>query len=154
MSEIKNICDLSLNLISPLQVLVHGYVGVLVIRDGKITTLREYLQKIPTYARIRIHTSKIPDFVKRYPTLVTRNYRDSSIVAWDIAFSKYGFPKEWIPRFASEDIKGQPGDVAVLAYNPKLLKEQTCRRVLNLTGSEAKISSDTLTTLKKLFGFN
>lgn len=123
------------------------------VRSGRVSTVYEYLQKIPAYARIRVHTSNIPDFAKRYPALVTRPYQDSALVAWDIAFSKYGVPKEWTPRFADENVVGRPGDVEILAYNPKLLKEQSCRRIISLKGSEPKISSSTLTTLKKLFGF-
>ena len=123
------------------------------VRSGKISTVHEYLQKVPTHARIRVHTSDIPDFVNRYPALVTRPYQGSSVVAWDIAFSKYGVPKEWTPRFDYEAITGKPGDVTILAYNPELLKKQTCRRVIYLSGSTPQISSGTLATLKKLFGF-
>jgi murein DD-endopeptidase MepM/ murein hydrolase activator NlpD len=123
------------------------------VRSGKVNTVYEYLKKRPTYARIRVHTSSIPDFVKRYPALVTRSYEGSSVVAWDIAFSKYGVPKEWTPRFSNESVVGQTGDVEILAYNPKLLKGQTCRRIINLKGSKPEISSATLGTIKKLFGF-
>ena len=123
------------------------------VSSGKASTVCDYLQKVPASARIRVHTSKIPDFVKRYPALVTRSYQELPVVAWDIAFSKYGVPKEWTPRFADEKINGSPGDVAVLTYNPELLKGQTCQRVINLAHSKPKISSATLSTLKKLFGF-
>lgn len=123
------------------------------VRLGKVRTLYEHLQRVPTYARIRVHTTDIPDFVKRYPELVTRPYRESSVVAWDIAFSKYGVPKEWTPRFANENLTGSTGDVTVLSYNPELLKQQSCRRVINLSGNKPSISSGTLTTLEKLFGF-
>ncbi len=123
------------------------------VRHGKIRTVYEHLQKIPTYARIRVYTRSIPDFVKRYPSLVTRPYRDSTVVAWDVAFSQYGVPKEWTPRFASENLTGNSGDVTILAYNPELLKKQSCRRVVNLSGNKPSISSGTLATLEKLFGF-
>lgn len=123
------------------------------IRSGKISTLNQYLKKIPAYARIRVYTSEIPDFVRRYPALVTRSYQNSSVIAWDIAFSKYGVPKEWTPRFSSENLSGSPGDVEIIAYNPELLKKQTCHRVISMSGSTPKISSGTLATLKKLFGF-
>ncbi len=123
------------------------------MRSGRVSTLHEYLKQMPAYARIRVYTPNIPDFVQRYPALVTRPYQPSDLVAWDIAFSKYGVPKEWTPRFASENLNGQPGDVTILAYNPELLKKQTCRRVLNLKGTNPRISSGTLATLKKLFEF-
>jgi len=123
------------------------------VRNGSVSNLHGYLQKIPTYARIRIHTSVVPDFVKRYPRLVTRPYLGSEIVAWDIAFSRHGVPKEWSPRFADESVAGEPGDVEILAYNPELLNDQTCFKVVLLPSSGPKVSAATLTTLKKLFGF-
>ena len=123
------------------------------VRSGKVSTIYEYLKKSPAYGRIRMHTSNIPDFVKRYPAMVTRAYEHSSVIAWDIAFSKYGVPKEWTPRFSDEIVAGRPGDVEILAYNPELLKDQTCRRIINTNGSTPEISSATLATLKKLFGF-
>lgn len=123
------------------------------VRRGKVSNVYEYLKSTPAYARIRVQTSSIPDFVKDYPALVTRPYAGRQVVAWDIAFSQYGVPKEWTPRFAEEAIGGRPGDVKVLAYSPTLLNKQTCRRVLDVAGSTPKISSGTLSTLKKLFGF-
>jgi murein DD-endopeptidase MepM/ murein hydrolase activator NlpD len=123
------------------------------VRNGKVGNVYEYMKAIPAYARIRVQVSQVPDFVSNYPALVTRPYAGRKIVAWDIAFSQYGVPKEWTPRFAEEGIGGRPGDVKVLAYNPKRLQEQSCRRVLDLGGKTPKISSGTLSTLKKLFGF-
>ena len=123
------------------------------IRNGRVSTFHDYLKRTSTYARIRVYTMNTPDFVKRYPALVTRPYEPSDVVAWDVAFSKYGVPKEWTPRFSSENMDGKPGDVTILAYNPKLLKAQTCKRVLNFRGSKPKISSVTLATIKKLFEF-
>ena len=123
------------------------------IRQGKVSNVYEYLKTTPVTARIRVQTSKVPDFVKDYPALVTRSYVGKQVVAWDIAFSQYGVPKEWTPRFADEAIGGRAGDVKVLAYSPSILTEQTCRRVLDVGGKTPTISSGTLSTIKKLFGF-
>lgn len=123
------------------------------IQTGKVSNLRDYLHRLPAAARIRVYNSKIPSFVKNYPALVTRAYAGKIVVAWDIAFTQYGVPREWTPRFAEEGLKGSPGDVKVIAYNPKLIEPQSCRRVLNIKGSKPSISSGTISTLKKLFGF-
>lgn len=123
------------------------------VRSGKVSGFGEYLMQLPTYASIRIFTTSIPDFVKRYPMLVTCSYEPSDVVAWDISFTQFGIPKEWVPRFASEGLEGKPGDVAILAYNPEQLKKQTCRRVLDLESSGPKVTKSTLITLKKIFGF-
>ncbi|HBR93287.1 MAG TPA: M23 family peptidase [Opitutae bacterium] len=123
------------------------------IRNGSVKNLYEHLQHLPAAARIRVYSARVPSFVKDYPALLTKPFEGQSVVAWDIAFTKYGVPKEWTPRFASDNLAGKPGDVKVIAYNPSLLDDQTCRRVLNVSGSRPAIASGTISTIKKLFGF-
>ena len=123
------------------------------MREGEVSGFLEYLRRLPVAARIRVHSTNIPDFVRDYPDLLTRPYEGRNIAAWDIAFTQYGVPKEWTPRFVEERLGGQPGNVRVLAYNPKLLESQSCRRVINIGGKTPTIASGTVTILKKLFNF-
>ncbi len=123
------------------------------VRAGEVAGLLDYVQRLPVAGRIRVHTAKVPDFVRRYPALVTRAYEERDFVAWDIAFTEFGVPKEWTPRFADEGLPGRSGDVRVLTYHPELLGAQTCRRVIDIRGGRPTIAAGTLTTLKKLFGF-
>ena len=123
------------------------------VRDGKAPSLRDYLKQEPVVARIRVHTQRVPDFVKNYPGLLTRSYAGKELVAWDIAFTEFGLPKEWTPRFADESLGGQAGDVRVLTYSPSILEEQTCRQVILIGGTVPSISKGTIRTIKMLFGF-
>ncbi len=123
------------------------------VREGKVRDVAEFLKKTPTVARLRVHTSKIPSFVRNYPALVTQSYSGRQVVAWDIAFTEFGLPKEWTPRFADEQLEGRSGDVRILSYSPRILENQTCRRVVELGGKTPTVSKWTLTSLKLLFGF-
>lgn len=123
------------------------------IRSGEVATFYEYLRRLPVAARIRVHTAKVPDFVQDYSALVTRPYAGRRLVAWDIAFTEFGVPKEWTPRFSEEKLGGSVGEVRVLTYNPQLLEAQSCRRVIRLGGRVPTIAPGTVTILKKLFGF-
>ena len=125
------------------------------IQSGQVSDMRQYLQQVPTAARIRVFSGQVPDFVENFGALVTRPYTGQKVVAWEVAFSEFGLPKEWTPRFESEGLTGRAGDVQVIAYNRKLLEKQSCRRVLNLSNSTSAptISRGTLVTLQKLFGF-
>ncbi|MGB0413199.1 MAG: murein hydrolase activator EnvC family protein [Coraliomargarita sp.] len=123
------------------------------MRNGKAKSLADFLKKTPTVARIRVHTRQIPDFVKNYPALVTQPYAGREVIAWEVAFTDFGLPKEWTPRFADEQLGGQSGDVRILSYSPRILENQTCRRVLELGGKTPTVSRWTLTTLKLLFDF-
>jgi len=123
------------------------------IRSGEVQNLYEHLRRLPAATRIRVYSHEVPNFVRNFPALVTKPFEGKTVVAWDIAFTKYGLPKEWTPRFVEDNLKGQAGDVKVIAYNPTLLESQTCRRVLNIGGSNPTLSSGIITTIKKLFGF-
>lgn len=123
------------------------------IRAGEVSNLRDHLRGLPAAARIRVYTGKVPDFVENYPALLTRPYSGKTIVAWDIAFTQYGVPREWTPRFDGEGLSGCPGDVKVIAYNPSLIEPQSCKRVLDIRSGKPSISSGTIATIKKLFGF-
>ncbi|MGB0344133.1 MAG: M23 family metallopeptidase [Coraliomargarita sp.] len=123
------------------------------LRDGRANSMKSHLASLPAVARIRVFSRSVPDFVKRHPSLVTRPYNGAGIVAWDIAFTRYGVPREWTPRFAAEGIDGRPGDVQILSYQSRLLEEQSCKRVLDLAPSGPRISKGTLEDLKKLFDF-
>jgi len=124
------------------------------IRSGHVSNLREHLRRLPVATRIRVFSNQVPDFVRNYPALVTESFAGKTVVAWDIAFTQYGVPREWKPRFAEDKLKGQTGDVKIIAYHPSLLEMQSCHRVLNVSGSSPKITSATIATIKKLFGFN
>lgn len=123
------------------------------MRRGEVAGFDDYLKRLPVAARIRVHSAKVPDFVRNYPALLTRPYTGRELVAWDIAFTQYGLPIAWTPRFADERLKGRSGDVRVLAYNRQLIEAQTCRQVIRLGGQLPAIAPGTVTTLKKLFGF-
>ena len=119
------------------------------MRDGEVKNLSERLKRLPVAARIRVHSATAPDFVRDYPALVSRPYVGKQLVAWDIAFSQYGAPMEWTPRFVGEDITGQAGEIRVLAYNSRLLEAQSCRRVISNDGPAPALTPGTVTTLKK-----
>lgn len=123
------------------------------MRDGEVSDFDEHLKRLPVAARIRVHTARVPDFVQDYPALVTRAYAGRNLVAWDIAFTRFGLPKEWTPRFSEEKVGGRAGEVRVLTYNPQLLEAQSCRQVIRMGGRVPTIAPGTVTSLRKLFGF-
>ncbi len=123
------------------------------VRAGRVANFFEYIKQLPTAARVRVHSPVVPDFVRNFPALLTRALEGRTVVAWDIAFTQYGLPKAWTPRFAEERLSGQPGNVQLIAYNRELTVDQNCRKVVTLSGTTPTISSDTIRTLQKLFGF-
>ena len=122
------------------------------MHSGRVDGMKEHLATLPVVARIRVFSRKTPDFVLRYPALVSKPAISGQVIAWDIAFTPHGLPLQWTPHFASEGLSGQPGDVQVLAYQSRSCGSS---RVIEFSISllQAKISQTTLSQLKKLFGF-
>lgn len=123
------------------------------IRRGQVRNLYDFLCSTPVAARIRVYSQEIPDFVRNYDALLTKPLNMRPVVAWDIAFTEYGVPKEWTPRFTGENLSGKEGQVKILTYNPELLKSQSCQRVLAFSGGQPSLTVGTLNTIKKLFGY-
>ena len=121
------------------------------IRSGEVSTVYQYLEKIPVVARIRIYTTEIPFFVREHPRLAIRPYRDREVVGWDIGFTRYGVPKEWIPRFAGEIAEEAEGSIQVLAYDPDIFSGKRCRRLFSGSRISPQLSTGTIATIEKLF---
>ena len=123
-------------------------------RDGQVSSIKDYINNLTVSARIRIFTNSIPDFVRKHSALVTHSNLDRKVIAWDVAFSPYGLPKQWTPRFADEGIRGNEGDVSVLTYNLRQLSTQSCHMVVNINNGLPTISQVSLRTLRLLFGLH
>ena len=123
------------------------------MRLGKVRNFKEYLFTLPVAARIRVFYAKTPTFVRQYPALLSQKLKKGKIVAWDITFTDFGVPKAWTPRYASEGIRGNPGEVRILSYAPDRLMRQSCHRVLDFKGNGVVLSPQTKATLELLFGF-
>lgn len=123
------------------------------VRRGEVSSFREYLKRLKVVARVRVHTSLVPDFVSNYPELLLRPVDSGEIVAWDIGFSEFGVPLQWMPRFAGEAVSGKAGEVSLIAYDPDNMKSQTCRKVVESGGTRPRLTSLTRGTIEKLFGF-
>ncbi len=123
------------------------------VRAGNVRDFDAYLHALPVAARLRVFFGETPAFVHNYPCLVSGKLREGKLVAWDIAFTDFGVPKSWTPRYEAEGIRGNPGEVRILSYAPDRLKRQPCQRVLDFKGEGVVLSKQTKTALELLFGF-
>ena len=123
------------------------------VRAGNARDFDAYLRALPVAARLRVFFGEPPAFIRNYPNLLSGKLREGKLVAWDIAFTDFGVPKSWTPRYEGEGIRGNPGEVHILSYAPDRLKRQPCQRVLDFKGEGVVLSEQTKTALELLFGF-
>ncbi|MSU50034.1 MAG: M23 family metallopeptidase [Opitutus sp.] len=87
-------------------------------RAGRIASPQDFLARMETAARVRIATFRTPDFITRYPSLLTKALPFGPVAGWEIRFNWTGLPFAWTPLGGSEVAglsPGQPRLVEVVA---------------------------------------
>ncbi|GHC10853.1 M23 family metallopeptidase [Cerasicoccus arenae] len=127
------------------------------VRAGKLKTFREYFFNLPTAFTLRVGTKTVPEYINRYPQLLTKPIPSSGVTGWDIDYTWYGLPKRWTPLGAEAFPYGaKEGDIALLDFNPEAFESQ-CRDTLEFSNSNpegtVKLGKNLKNDLKQIFGF-
>jgi peptidoglycan LD-endopeptidase LytH len=100
------------------------------VRTGKFKNFATYFRDIPTAFTLRVTTTRVPDFVSRYPALLTKPVSLDGVAGWDIACTWYGMPKQMTPLPTGTIGLGAPGAVALVSYDRAQFVGCTCRDTL------------------------
>lgn len=122
-------------------------------RAGNVRSVLEYVESQPEAFALKVRSDKIPDFVRRYPQLLSRPWIPSNLEGWEIGFTWYGLPKRWRALGGDEWSWEGDGRVQVLSYDRGLLARNSCRNTVLVRGDEPIVGSHTERTLQLLFGF-
>ncbi len=88
------------------------------VRDGEFSGFADSIRGLPTAFVLEIRTTRIPDFVSRYPALLTAPVGPGGVAGWRIEFTWYGLPKKWTPLAADAAFAGSPGQATLLEFYP------------------------------------
>ncbi len=83
-------------------------------RDHRVGNLAEYFGRMKAEVRLRIATRKVPDFVERYPSLLTAPLPAGPLGGWEIACDWTGLPFAWRPLSPLEVAGMANNEVAIL----------------------------------------
>ncbi len=107
------------------------------IRQKGATPMDVYVRDVlKTDFSMRYFTRHIPDFVRRYPALVTKPIPKGGVGGWEIEFTWFGLPKRWTPLLRDENI--QTKGYEILRYERKPMFEQRGRLTL-MEGSDKSV---------------
>lgn len=76
-------------------------------RAKRVDTVRDYFARMETVVRVRVAVRRTPDFVTRYPSLLTREMPMGPVAGWEIRFNWTGVPFSWTP-LSSMEVIGLP----------------------------------------------
>ena len=66
-------------------------------RAGRIARVQDFFDRMTTAVRVRIRTYRTPDFVTRYPSLLTKPQPPGLVAGWEVQFNWTGVPFAWTP---------------------------------------------------------
>ena len=84
-------------------------------REGRVARIQDVFDRMETAVRVRIATFRTPDFVTRYPSLLTKPLPAGLVAGWDVQFNWTGVPFAWTP-LSSAEVAGMK------AEQPKILE--------------------------------
>lgn len=121
-------------------------------RAKRALNFQQYLAGMQPAVRLRVATHRVPDFVRRYPSLLTKEM-PLLVAGWEIAFNWTGLPFAWTPLTAAE-----VGDVArdrpvVIEANAQLERMHGCKTLVVSRRGDWIVGRDLETVLQQLFGW-
>ena len=121
-------------------------------RARRIDTVLDFFQRMPAVVRVRIATYRKPDFVTRYPALLTKPLPLGPVAGWEISFNATGVPFAWTP-LQSTDVAGLRFDQPqIVAVDADLERRERSKSLAVSQRGRWVIGKDLETVLQQLFG--
>ena len=113
--------------------------------------ISDYILNLDTIFTLRVNTKKIPDFIRRYPSLREGEIPGESFAGWDIDFTGFGLPIRWKP-LSTEDLlePWKENRVILLDSKPRSKNPFPCRSTISTHDS---MGAHLRQTLELLFEF-
>ncbi len=121
-------------------------------KAGRLTSVQDFFGRMETAVRLRIATYRTPDFVTRYPALVTKPMPLGPVAGWEVRFNWTGLPFAWTPLTTAE-VAGLPPEQPRLVEVDAAIERRERSRSLAVSRRGAwTIGKDLEPVLQQLFG--
>jgi peptidoglycan LD-endopeptidase LytH len=121
-------------------------------RAGRINQPVDFFAKMETAARVRIASYRVPDFVTRYPALLTKPLPFGPVAGWEIRFNWTGLPFAWTPLTGNE-VAGLPvGQPRIIEVNGALERRERSKTLAVERRGTWTIGKDLESVMQQLFG--
>lgn len=121
-------------------------------RARRVNNFAEYFSRLPAVAGVRIATRRTPDFIQRYPELLTKEIPLSGVAGWEIRVNATGLPFSWTPLSATDVIGYRADEVRLFDVNAEAVKRIRCKSIAVSRRGEYTPGRDLETMLQIVFG--
>ena len=121
-------------------------------RSHRVDTFQDYFSRLPAAVRVRIATHRVPDFVTRYPSLLTKPVPLGGVAGWEIRYNWTGVPFSWTPLGPAE-IMGLPTDQPrLVAVDAAIVRRERSKSLAVSRRGGWAVGKDLEIVLQQLFG--
>ena len=122
-------------------------------RSGRVNDFDQYFAQLTPAVTLRIATRKTPDFVERYPALLTKPLPGVGRVdGWQVTFNEMGVPFAWTPLSSMDTAGYEADEIRILDTNEAVLKRNRCKSLVFTKRGKPAVGKDLETVLQLLFG--
>ncbi|HVU19038.1 MAG TPA: M23 family metallopeptidase [Candidatus Didemnitutus sp.] len=124
-------------------------------RTHRVADFQQYFDQRKAVVRVRIASSRVPDFITRYPSLLRRPMTSNLmlVAGWELECDSTGLPFGWTPLTLAELGGQRDGTVRIVAADQATLRAWRCKSLVRERRGGLEPGSDLETVLQLLFGF-
>ena len=120
-------------------------------RARKVNNFEEYFAQMKPAVRLRIITQRTPDFISRYPALLSKSLPEH-LAGWEITCNWTGLPIRWTPLSAMETIGLSTNEPTLVEVDAGLERRQRSKSLAVMRRGKWTAGRDLETVLQQLFG--
>jgi hypothetical protein len=125
-------------------------------RSHRVGDFQQFFDQRHAVVRVRIATSRVPDFITRYPALLRRPISSSLalIAGWELECDSTGLPFGWTSLNAAEIGSLRDGAVQIVAVDLPTIRAWHCKSLVRERHGAYEPGSDLETVLQIIFGIH
>jgi hypothetical protein len=120
-------------------------------RTRRVDNFAQYFAGLDSAVRLRVVTSRVPDFITRYPALLRRPVT-GLVGGWEVQCDVTGLPFAWIPLSPAEVAGKRAGSVEILSVDTAALRSFRGKSLVRTRGGKHTPGPDLATMLQLVFG--
>jgi len=121
-------------------------------RRGRVDDFEQYFDSFRPVVRLRVVTSRVPDFIRRYPSLLRKPMPLGLVGGWEVECNSTGLPFAWTPLTTTEVAGLRAGSVQILAVDSAAVRAYRCKSLVKSRRNSYEPASDLETMLQQVFG--
>ena len=120
-------------------------------RAGRVTSFQQHFDQMRPIVKVRVVTTRVPDFIRRYPELLRRPI-EGLVGGWEIECNDTGLPFAWTPLPMAEVRGRAANEVSIVWVDAAAERAYRCKQLVKPRRGDHLPGDDLRTMLQLVFG--